>query len=77
VRVYFPYNFLTRDYGMWFGDYTPGEVLSPHVRVGGAKLFMDSTDPSGMFLSEPHADRPGYRATWCGPRRSSMQWSAS
>lgn len=61
VRVYFPYNFLTRDYGMWFGDYTPGEVLSPHVRVGGAKLFMDSTDPSGMFLSEPHADRPGYR----------------
>ncbi|MBM3696003.1 MAG: amidohydrolase family protein, partial [Actinobacteria bacterium] len=61
VSVYFPFNFLTRDYGMWFGDYTPGEVLSPHVRVGGAKLFMDPTDPAGMFLSEPHAGRPGYR----------------
>jgi predicted amidohydrolase YtcJ len=61
VSVYFPVNFLTRDYGIWFDDYEPGQVLSPHVRVGGAKLFMDPTDPAAMFLSEPHADRPGYR----------------
>jgi hypothetical protein len=29
--------------------------------VGGAKLFMDPTDPATMYLSGDHADRPGYR----------------
>jgi predicted amidohydrolase YtcJ len=60
VVVYFPVNFLTRSYGMWFDEYAPGEVLAPHVRVGGAKLFMDPTDPSEMYLSTAHHDRAGF-----------------
>jgi predicted amidohydrolase YtcJ len=60
VTVYFPVNYLTRYYGLWFTDYTPGEMLSPHVRVGGAKFFTDPTDPDTMYLSEPHSNQPGY-----------------
>jgi predicted amidohydrolase YtcJ len=56
VTVYFPVNYLTRFYGIWFSQYTPGEMLSPHVRVGGAKLFVDPTDPDRMLLSNAHAD---------------------
>jgi predicted amidohydrolase YtcJ len=60
VSAYFPVNFLTRDYGIWFGEFERGDKLSPNVRVAGAKLFMDPTDPASMFLTEPHADRPGF-----------------
>jgi len=60
VTVYFPVNYLTRYYGLWFTQYTPGEMLSPHVRVGGVKFFTDPTNPDNMFLSEPHSNQPGY-----------------
>ncbi len=60
VTVYFPVNYLTRYYGLWFTQYTPGEMLSSHVRVGGAKFFTDPTNPDNMYLSEPHSNRPGY-----------------
>ena len=60
VTAYFPVNFLTRFYGIWFDQYPQGEMLSDHVRAGGAKFFIDPTDPDTMLLSEPHSDRPGF-----------------
>jgi predicted amidohydrolase YtcJ len=60
VNVSFPVNFLTRDYGMWFTGYTPGEMLSEHVRVLGAKAFIDPTDPATMWLTDDHSNQPGF-----------------
>ena len=60
VTAYFPVNSLTRFYDIWFEQYPPGEMLSAHVRVGGAKFFVDPTDPDRMLLGEEHSDQSGF-----------------
>ena len=51
---------------IWFDDYEPRQAFSPRLRIGGVKLFADQYHPSGMLLTEAHADRPGYlgEANW-------------
>jgi predicted amidohydrolase YtcJ len=38
-------------------------MLSPHVRIAGIKLFVDSGDRGEKLLSEPYADNPGHMGT--------------
>jgi predicted amidohydrolase YtcJ len=53
-------------FGIWFGDYDPGQTLSTRLRIGGVKLFADPyAAPHGRhvprpLLTGPYADRPGY-----------------
>ncbi len=60
VACYLPVNYLEDKFGVWFGDYEPRQVFSPHLRIGGVKIFADRADPDKMFLTEPHIDRPDY-----------------
>jgi len=61
VNCYLPVNYLEQKFGVWFGDYRPRQEFSPHLRIGGVKLFADRAAPAKMLLSEPHLDAPGFR----------------
>ncbi len=61
VNCYLPINYLEQKFGIWFGDYRPRQVFSPHLRIGGVKAFADRADPSKMLLTEPHIDAAGFR----------------
>ena len=41
VNAYLPVNFEDQKFGIWFVDQTPHQVLGPHLRLGGIKLFLD------------------------------------
>ena len=50
-------------FGIWFAEYEPRQSISPHLRIGGVKLFADSYAPAAplhMLLTQAYADRPGY-----------------
>ena len=53
-------NYLDDKFGVWFGDYEPHQTFSPHLRIGGVKIFADSAWTNEMYMTEPHAD-PGTR----------------
>ncbi len=55
-----PVTSRQQKFDIWFGAYEPRQTLSPRLRIGGVKLFADGYHPSGMLLTEAHADRPGY-----------------
>jgi len=61
VNCYLPVNYLDDKFGVWFGDYRPHQVFSPHLRIGGVKIFADSAWTNEMFMTKPHTDRPDYR----------------
>ena len=61
VNGYLPVNYLEQKFGVWFGDYRPHQVFSPRLRIGGVKLFADSAWSANMYMTDPHADQPGYR----------------
>lgn len=61
VNCYLPVNYLDDKFGIWFGAYQPRQVFSPNLRIGGVKIFADSALTNEMFMSTPHADRPGFR----------------
>ena len=61
VNCYLPVNYLDDKFGVWFGDYRPRQEFSPHLRIGGVKIFADSAWANEMFMTEPHTDRPDYR----------------
>ncbi len=61
VNCYFPVNFENQRFWVWFGEYRPQQTFSAKLRVGGVKLFADSAWTDKMWLTEPHADQPGYR----------------
>lgn len=42
VNAYLPVNYLDQRFGKPYLDYTPLEILSPHVRVAGVKFFTDN-----------------------------------
>ncbi|MFZ0626664.1 MAG: amidohydrolase family protein [Acidimicrobiia bacterium] len=63
VNAYLPINYGNDRFGNWYLDYTPGAQLSPHVRIAGMKLFVDSGDYGEKLLTEPYADNPGYFGT--------------
>lgn len=42
VNAYLPLNFLDQRFGRPYLDHTPGEVISPNVRVAGVKLSVDN-----------------------------------
>jgi predicted amidohydrolase YtcJ len=61
VNGYLPVNFHDDKYGLWFdGTYTPRQEFSDHLRVAGAKVFVDRAAPAQMLLSTPHTDQPGF-----------------
>ena len=42
VNAYLPVNYLDQRFGRPYLQYTPLEILSPHVRVAGVKFFTDN-----------------------------------
>ncbi len=61
VNCYLPVNYLDQKFGVWFGDYRPRQEFSPHLRIGGVKLFADRASPAKMLLTDPHLDAPDFR----------------
>lgn len=41
VNAYLPMNFEDEKFGHWFRGYEPHHAYSPHLRLGGIKLFLD------------------------------------
>ena len=71
VNAYLPVNYLDDKFGIWFGDYKPRQVFSPHLRIGGVKFFADNAWTNEMYMTQPHTDRtPTIAATSSGPRTS-------
>jgi len=56
VNCYLPVNYADDKFGVWFEDYQPRQVFSPHLRIGGVKIFADSALTNEMYMTEPHAD---------------------
>jgi hypothetical protein len=61
VNAYLPVNYLDDKFGVWFEDYQPRQVFSPHLRIGGVKIFADSAWTNEMYMTEPHTDKPNER----------------
>jgi predicted amidohydrolase YtcJ len=61
VNAFLPVNFHDDKYGVWFSDLEPGFEYSPRLRIAGAKVFVDRSDTSSMYLTEDYANTPGYR----------------
>jgi predicted amidohydrolase YtcJ len=61
VNAYLPVNFHDQKFGFWFNHYRPHQMVSPRVRVGGAKAFIDQAWSDQMYMTRPHIDRPGFR----------------
>lgn len=61
INAYLPLNWQDQRFGDWYLAYRPGQQLSPHVRVAGVKVFVDSGDPGEKALTEPYANRADYR----------------
>jgi predicted amidohydrolase YtcJ len=60
VNMYFPVNYHTDHFGIWFRDLEPGSVLSPHLRMAGAKAFIDPANAERFWLTDAHSDDPDY-----------------
>jgi predicted amidohydrolase YtcJ len=60
VNAYLPVNYLDQKFGFWFNHYRPHQVLSPRVRIAGAKAFADQAWTRQMYMTEAHLDKPGY-----------------
>ncbi|MFI7065828.1 amidohydrolase [Kribbella sp. NPDC050124] len=41
VNAYLPVNFEDEKFGQWFRGFEPRHAYSPHLRLGGIKLFLD------------------------------------
>ena len=63
VVAYLPINYGDDRFGESYLDYAPGAQLTPHVRIGGIKLFVDSGDYGEKLLSQPYIDNPGHLGT--------------
>jgi predicted amidohydrolase YtcJ len=61
VNAYLPVNYADDKFGPWFADYRPHQMVSPHVRIGGIKIFADSAWIDDMYMTEPHANAPGHQ----------------
>lgn len=61
VNAYLPVNYADDKFGSWFADHQPRQVFSPHLRIGGLKIFADSAWTKDMYMTEPHMDAPGHR----------------
>lgn len=74
VNAYLPVNFHDDHYGMWFAGYTPRDEYSPHLRIAGAKVFVDRASPSMFLLGEQYSDEPGYfgHASWTQEELTAM-----
>ena len=60
VNAYLPVNYLGQKFGFWFNHYRPHQMVSPRVRIGGAKAFADQAWTHQMYMTEPHLEKPGY-----------------
>jgi predicted amidohydrolase YtcJ len=56
VNAYLPVNYANDRFGTWFADYQPRQVFSPHLRIGGVKIFADSAWTPEMYMTDPHTD---------------------
>lgn len=74
VNAYLPVNFHDDKYGVWFSDLEPGFEYSSRLRIAGAKVFVDRSDTSSMYLTEAYANTPGYRgkASWTQDELTAM-----
>lgn len=61
VNAYLPVNYADDKFGTWFSDYQPRQVYSPHLRIGGVKIFADSAWTSEMYMTQPHTGANGHR----------------
>jgi predicted amidohydrolase YtcJ len=60
VNAYLPINYGFDRFGDWYLAYDPDQQLSPHVRVAGIKVFIDSGAQDEKLLSEPYANHPDF-----------------
>jgi len=67
VNCYLPVNYADDKFGIWFGDYQPRQVFSPHLRIGGVKIFADSALTNEMYMTEPHTDSGDRGAVYWTP----------
>ncbi len=59
VNAYLPVNYGAHQrFGMWFSEYTPGEVLGPRLRLGGVKFFIDGCTARTMFMTQARTGEP-------------------
>jgi hypothetical protein len=63
VNAYLPINYGFDRFGDWYLAYDPDQQLSPHVRVAGIKVFIDSGAQDEKLLSEPYANHPDHYGT--------------
>ncbi len=65
VNAYLPINENSpegRSLGDWYGSYQPGQVLSPHVRVAGLKVFTDYDNATILLWKQKDLDEALLRA---------------
>jgi predicted amidohydrolase YtcJ len=65
VNGYLPVNYgPDQKFGFWFEHLTPGAVVGPHLRLAGAKFFIDGCGPQTYYLSQPRADGNRGQFNW-------------
>ncbi|HSL34705.1 MAG TPA: hypothetical protein VK871_13700 [Candidatus Limnocylindrales bacterium] len=59
VNAYLPVNENSPEgtlFGDWYGGWRPGEIVSPHVRVAGLKVFTDFDNATILLWSQADLD---------------------
>jgi predicted amidohydrolase YtcJ len=56
VNIYLTLNYWPDIYGDWYQDYEPGSFYTPHLRIAGAKIFMDGNWGTTIWLTQDELD---------------------